>query len=189
MRLSPTPLLLAALLGLSQCKKSHPDPANPEDQLPPATQTGAGTFGCLLNGQPWTPNGFNGYPNLQAIYDPSFNGGNLDIRVYMYPSGLKQAQYVGFGGDQITKPGTYTITTPSNPAPPGPYTVLFADGNVSSPCNMYQVGIGATQAGGQFTITRLDPTNRIVSGTFQFTLIRPSCDTIRIAQGRFDSKF
>ncbi|MDQ2770912.1 MAG: hypothetical protein M3Y54_10485 [Bacteroidota bacterium] len=32
------PLLLAALLGLSQCHKKDPEPV---DQLPPATQTGA----------------------------------------------------------------------------------------------------------------------------------------------------
>lgn len=183
----PLYLALALLTQCSKCKQD-PTPAKPEDQLPPATQTGAGTFGCLLNGQPWTPGGFNGRPNIQVIYDPSFNGGNLDIRAYRYPSGLKQAQYIVFGGDQITKPGTYAITT-TNPAPAGPYTVLFADGNVPSPCNMlYQGNIGATQVSGQFTITRLDKAQRIVSGTFSFTLSQPGCDTIKITQGRFDSK-
>ncbi|QKG53326.1 hypothetical protein [Hymenobacter sp. BRD67] len=56
--------LLTALLGLTQCQKSDPSLAKPEDQLPPATQTGAGTFGCLFNGQPWTPQGYDGYPNF-----------------------------------------------------------------------------------------------------------------------------
>lgn len=60
----PPLLLLAALLGLSQCKKHDPDPV---DQLPPATQTGANTFGCLLNGQLWTPSGNNSVPNYQVI--------------------------------------------------------------------------------------------------------------------------
>lgn len=188
MRLPPTPLLLAALLGLSQCKHKNPSPAKPEDQLPPATQTGAGTFGCLLNGQPWKPSGFNGYPNFLVSYDPTYYGGSLSIRTYRYPTDAKQAQYIGFGGDQLNKPGTYPLTAPGSPTPPGPYVALFSDGNVPSPCNMYQVGIGATQATGQFVITRLDKAQGIISGTFSFTLSQPGCDTIEITQGRFDSK-
>ena len=51
--MKPIPLLLlATLLGLSQCKKNDSGPADPASQLPPATQSGANTFGCLLNGQP-----------------------------------------------------------------------------------------------------------------------------------------
>lgn len=184
----PLYLALALLTQCSKCKQD-PTPAKPEDQLPPATQTGAGTFGCLLNGQPWTPSGFNGYPNILVTYDPGYRGGSLSITAYRYPADAKQAQYIKFGGDQLDKPGTYTITTTSNPAPPGPYGVLFADGNIPSPCNMYQVGIGATQTAGQFTITRLDLTNHIVSGTFSFTLSQASCTSIQLTEGRFDTKF
>ena len=75
-------LLLAALLGLSQCKKKR-DPA-PEDQLPPATQTGANTFGCLVNGQPWTPQGYNGMSNYSVYYDPTYRKGTLNIFKYKY---------------------------------------------------------------------------------------------------------
>lgn len=189
MRLHPTSLLLLAAL-LTQCSKckQDPSPARPEDQLPPATQTGAGTFGCLLNGQPWKPSGFNGRPNLQAIYDPTFNGGSLDIKAYMYPTGAKQAQYIGFGGDQINKPGTYPLTAFGSPTPPGPYTAFFSDGNQPSPCNYYSVNQGATVKG-QLIITRLDLSSRIVSGTLECTLSRLGCDTIKITQGRFDNKF
>ena len=41
----PLYLSLALLTQCSKCK-NDPTPAKPEDQLPPATQTGAGTFGC-----------------------------------------------------------------------------------------------------------------------------------------------
>jgi len=181
--------LLATLLGLSQCQKKDAPPAKPEDQLPPATQTGAGTFGCLLNGQPWTPKGFNGSPNILVTYDPTYKGGSLSITAYRYPTDAQQAQYIKFGGDQLNKPGTYTLATTNNPAPSSTNGVLFADGNIASPCNMYQVGIGTTQTAGQFTITRLDLTNRIVSGTFNFTLSQASCTSIQLAEGRFDSQF
>ena len=46
--------LLSIALLLMQCKKDEP---SPEEQLPAATQTGANTFGCLINGQTWEPNG------------------------------------------------------------------------------------------------------------------------------------
>ncbi|WP_162550068.1 hypothetical protein [Hymenobacter nivis] len=59
-------LSLALLLG---CKKTEQAPA---DQLPPATQTGANTLGCLVNGQPWTPQGYNGSSNYSVVYDPTF---------------------------------------------------------------------------------------------------------------------
>ncbi|GAB2858733.1 Riean_0653 family protein [Hymenobacter ruber] len=77
-------LLLAALLGLSQCKKKDPDPAS---QLPPATQTGANTFGCLVNGQAYTPKGNNGMSNLYVSYDSTFRGGALGIETYRLEGG------------------------------------------------------------------------------------------------------
>lgn len=72
---------LALLLG---CKKTSPAPA---DQLPPATQTGANTFGCLLNGQVWTPQGYNGTSNYSVSYDPNYRKGTLSISTYRYVGG------------------------------------------------------------------------------------------------------
>jgi hypothetical protein len=68
-----------ALSLLTQCKKADLDPAS---QLPPATQTGAGTFGCLLNGQPWTPSGNNSYSNYSVSYDPTYRKGTLNVGCY-----------------------------------------------------------------------------------------------------------
>ena len=80
-QLPPTALLLAALLGLSQCKKTEADPV---DQLPPATQTGANTLGCLVNGQAWTPAGNSGPSNYAISYDPNPYG-VFDLTSYRYP--------------------------------------------------------------------------------------------------------
>ena len=183
----PFYLALALLTQCSKCKQD-PTPAKAEDQLPPATQTGAGTFGCLLNGQPWTPSGNNGYPNLLVTYDPTYHGGNLDLRTYRYLGNTGKSQYISFGGDQIDKPGTYNLMTPSNSTNPGPYTVFYSDDSKTSPCNFYNYLPGTTTTTGQLVITRLDKTQGIVSGTFTFTLAQPGCDTVKITQGRFDSK-
>ena len=58
-------LLISVLLSASHCKKDK----TPEDQLPPETQTGAGTFGCLVNGNVFIPKGspFSG-PILSCAY-------------------------------------------------------------------------------------------------------------------------
>lgn len=38
-------------------------------------------------------------------------------------------------------------------------------------------------------ITKFDTQNRIIAGTFEYTLYKPGCDTVRITQGRFDVKY
>jgi len=38
-------------------------------------------------------------------------------------------------------------------------------------------------------ITKLDLVNRIVSGTFAFTLETPACGKVTVTDGRFDSLF
>nr|WP_315258202.1 hypothetical protein [uncultured Flavobacterium sp.] len=48
-------LLLTIALTLSCCDKDDDKPKNPIDQLPPATQIGANTFGCLLDGEVFKP--------------------------------------------------------------------------------------------------------------------------------------
>ena len=40
------------VLMASSCRKAPPEP---EPDLPPETQTGAGTIGCYINGKPWVP--------------------------------------------------------------------------------------------------------------------------------------
>lgn len=79
-------ILLPLAAGLlAQCHQADPGPAKPEDQLPPATQTGAGTFGLLLNGEAWKLNGAIGsLSNYSIIYDPGYAGGNLNIRVFRF---------------------------------------------------------------------------------------------------------
>jgi len=71
-------LFLALPLLLVSCKKNDPVSA-----LPPETQTGANTFGCLVNGQPWTPQGNDGTSNYTVSYDTFPNGGILEIITYI----------------------------------------------------------------------------------------------------------
>jgi hypothetical protein len=166
--------LLAALLGLSQCKYNDPAPA---DQLPPATQTGANTFGCLVNGQPWTPQGFNGTPNYSATYDRTYHGGAFDVRAYRISDSGANREYIYVYADSVQGPGNYSLVNVKKAAPT--YTAVPGCDYNRDP---------TTYRRGTLTLTRLDLQARIVSGTFEFTLAQPGCDTVKVTHGRFDYK-
>ena len=185
MRLPPTPLLLAALLGLSQCKKSDSGPAKPEDQLPPATQTGAHTFGCLLNGQPWTPSTRVLSNSYIVTYDPGYLGGALQIKAKYYTStspSSTMVQALTLGAAYVNKTGTYLF--PLN----GLNGVFYTDTGISSSCSEYGSPKTSTYQSGSLVITHFDLKEGIISGTFDFKLFQPGCDTLKVTQGRFDYK-
>lgn len=171
-------LLLAALLGLSQCKKkSDPDPAS---QLPPATQTGANTFGCLVNGQVWTPQGNNGSANYSVVYDPNYRTGTLNIAAYRYANSQAKQEVIGvFSDSLLSGPGRYKLQAL------GHHGAVFENG----PAGCFYNATGSMfYCRGALIITRLDRQAGIISGTFDFTLAKMGCDTVRITQGRFDKR-
>lgn len=176
------PLVLGTallLLALTQCKKKDP---SPEDQLPPATQTGANTFGCLVNGQPWTPKGYNGSSNNSVSYDPGLNGGVFDLQTYRYPEpGANHFQVIYLFANQVARAGTYSFTNEMQTE------ASFND--TKTKCSWRSRDSLTTYRRGTLTITRLDLQAGVISGTFAFTLYKPGCDSVRVTNGRFDVKF
>jgi hypothetical protein len=175
-------LALATLTQCSKCK-DDPRPRDPAAALPPATQTGANTFGCLVNGQPYTPGGYNGTPNYAVLYDPGFQGGNLQVTSYRYPEkgGAKQ-QGVSFGGINIDHVGNYQLGAIYGTG------ASFFDEYRTAPCDEYRSRNTGVYTKGTLTITRLDLQVSIIAGTFEFTLAKLGCDTVKVTQGRFDKK-
>jgi hypothetical protein len=170
------PLLLAALLGLSQCKKKD---VAPVDQLPPATQTGANTIGCLVNGQVWTPQGNDGSNNYIVVYDQAL-GASLDLRTYRYQQKpTNNYQYLNIFAGNVRIAGGYDLRDLVHTR------VSWYDRLTG--CDL-RSGDADTYHKGTLTITRLDLQAGIISGTFDFTLAKPGCDTVRITQGRFDKR-
>ncbi len=175
MKYFPTLLLpLALLLG---CKKNDPDPLS---QLPPATQTGANTFGCLVNGQPWTPRGFDGRSNYSINYDQGLNGGLFALQTYRYADDSKYFQDISLDVISNFKIGTYFFRSPQRTR------AAFQDGKTN--CYWNNRDSATTYRRGTLTITRLDKQAGIIAGTFAFTLYKPGCDSVRVTQGRFDKK-
>ena len=169
--------LYAALL-LTQCKSDDP---SPESQLPPATQTGANTFGCLVNGQAWTPRGSDGTANYTVSYDTAPTGGVFDIHTYrIYGREANEFQNITLFASRVNGPGSYSFRdTLQNRA-------SFNDQKPQ--CYWDSQETKTTYRHGTLTITRLDLKAGVISGTFAFTLYKPGCDSIRVTNGRFDKK-
>ena len=161
--------LLNGCLLFASCKEEAADPIS---QLPPATQTGAETFGCLVNGEAWTPKGRVGVlSNLTEDY----NNGTFNVSVFRSVNGKRQSMGI-FVADTLTQPGIYPLNDYENQAG------TFAD--EITLCSYDNDGI--TEHSGSLKISKLDIPNRIITGTFEVTLTRPDCDTIRVTEGRFD---
>ncbi|RYU81816.1 hypothetical protein [Hymenobacter persicinus] len=176
------PLYLALLL-LTQCSKckNDPRPVDPVSQLPPATQTGANTFGCLVNGQLYTPKGYAGVSNFAVLYEPGPTGANLNILTYRITSTGRQYLVVACG--PITQPRTFSLSIPVTEG-----AASYVDTSRPQPCDSYDGNQAPSYRRGTLTITKLDVNAGIISGTFEFTLAQPGCDTIKVTQGRFDKK-
>jgi putative hemolysin len=171
---SPLYLALALLTQCSSCKDHDP---SPEQQLPPATQTGANTFGCLVNGKAWTPRGNDGTANLAASYCCVADGGVLDVRTYRIVTAENVRQTIILDTRQISSTGMYELTDINRSR------ATWIDRNTG--CYLSNQDAG-TYCRGQLRVTRLDVQTGIVAGTFDFTLAKPGCDTIKVTQGRFD---
>ena len=169
----------------AKCEKEKPIDSTNNDipGLPPATQVGANTFGCLINGIPWVPEGYGGgSPNLSIDYDPGFNNGIFGIAAYRKTVSDNTSMAIGVGDSirLINAPYTFNIGFK------GLGGAYYID---SFYCERMSTD-SSHKSSGFITISKLDRSTRIIAGSFEFTLFNANCgDTIKITNGRFDFKF
>lgn len=160
------PLIAALLLG--SCKK---DKVAPKDQLPPATTSGANTFGCLVNGELWKVEtasqlvadwttsdvlyfvaGFNskdGYKKISLIFPDT-------THAFAQKSGVQALVKSGVNGN---------------------YASLWPPNKYYGPEKLVS---------GTVNLSRLDYHAGIIAGTFSFVMAGGPGDTVRVTEGRFD---
>ncbi len=176
--------LCVTLLAFASCKSCKKD-ADPENTLPPATQTGANTFGAVINGQAWVPNGESTIPITRPI-----NGGydvpNKVVYLRLYSSnGVNMYLYV----KNVIEPGRYLLNKDTSPRPtvinPENYGLYTTNGaTIDDPDYNY---ITTSQITGYVDFTVVNPTTTQLSGTFEFEGIDfPSGKKIKVTNGRFD---
>ena len=187
------PVWLGAALLLTiagGCKKDEP-------KLPDATQHGANTFGCKIDGKVWTPGGAttpSGKPQKFTVYystartawSPATIG---RFALNAYRENDDHDDVVLLAIDSLTGPGTYPLHERTPPYPsqtPYPNHGAFL---VSRPGTASY--ITSPTHTGSITITRLDTAARIVAGTFSFTAgpYSGTTSTISVTDGRFDINY
>jgi hypothetical protein len=168
---------LVLLILLSSCKNDDDSntPTNPIDQLPPATQTGENTFGCLLDGRPFLPG--NGQNPLDCVYQ-FVDGGyyfslqaNKEVNLNLIRLGCNTDNL------QIQQGETYLLEDNSDGNAYGKY---FFETNIN-----YTDSLNL----GEMTITKLDFESNIVSGTFWYDIEDTNGIVHEIREGRFDMRF
>ncbi|RBP26031.1 hypothetical protein DFR65_1194 [Oceanihabitans sediminis] len=173
-------LLLTITLTLSCCNK---DDDNNTETLPLATQTGAGTFACKVNGQNFidTSDGYFNcfYQFTGGEYYFSISGEDQDYK----NSNLPWSISLGTVHKTISQEETLQLLESTDGNASGVAFFTFSINNSESSSTN-------SQFTGELTITKLDFTNNIVSGTFWFDIEHPvTGETVEIREGRFDTLF
>jgi hypothetical protein len=180
--------LFATLLTLFSCSKDDNKSQKPIDQLPPATQVGANTAGCLVNGEAFLPKGTSlGGPILSCFYQRNQYGYHLGLSINQKSSGQVKTVQFGANPNQLVENTTYSLVamkdnTFSYISNFGEYYILsINDGDT----NYYTTDIVT----GELKITKLDSQLNIISGTFWYDAVNVNNEKVQVRSGRFDMHY
>ncbi|GAA4032633.1 hypothetical protein GCM10022409_16110 [Hymenobacter glaciei] len=160
----------------------------PTFTLPPATQTGANTFGFVLDGRVWRNYGWLPYTaaesdNLSSSYVPhgrfTLNAGLIDRNRY-------ERFYLFL--DSLVNTGTYraNANVASGATRRAERILIF-----SGESDKLYYGYSPNGTKTNVTITKLDTVKHIIAGTFEGAVAQrvDSTKQVRITDGRFDIKY
>ena len=172
------PLIFSFLLLSLSCSKEE-DCDNPVDCLPSATQIGANTAGCLVNGETLLPGGrhlgsgsvlhsqYLFYEN-EYVFSMSFSNKNNDL-IQLRSRGVK-----------LEKGKIYALAKNIEGSISAAYLIRAG----------LEDGFVTTEAvTGEFKVTHLDESKNILSGAFWFDAVNGSGEVVEIREGRFDVRY
>lgn len=165
-------LLILTVFTLTSCDKDDNKPKTELEKLPPATQTGARTFGCLLDDVAFVPTKSNCSSFYQYV-----NGYYFSLQGNLYVN--KEYILLGLSTDnlKIEEGKTYILQDKID----GNASAAYLNGNDS----FYTSSIEK----GEMKISKLDLIKHIVSGTFWYDIKDGKGVTHKIREGRFDVPF
>ena len=177
---------LALVLFAAGCKKN-----DPEASLPPATQEGKNTAGCLIDGKAFVAKSYGG--GVLSAPLPAMEGGFSFVNSYRLSmrgnlNGDAVEVMLFFQGWQL---GTYLLDKDTKYYPQGDPLVLLnhATFRYVDSSTKEEYGTDA-QHTGQVVLTTADVRNGLSAGTFSFTAVsnQDPRKIITITNGRFDRK-
>ena len=172
--MKPVPFLAILILTTccSSCELLFPktEPKTELEKLPPITQEGKNTFGCLVNGKAFVvSNTYNqvaileqGQLQLGATIGKNDDDESISMNLI---DPLNANEIIHF--DRNNNHVGYTLIK-GNSICQYEFTNTFY---------------------GSIVFSKIDRINYIISGTFEFSTITQGCDTIRITEGRFDMHY
>lgn len=168
-------LVIVGLLIITSCDKN--DDQTPLEQLPPATQIGAQTFGCLINGKPFIPPKL-GSNSPRAFFQ--YARGAYTLGISAGTGGGYEMITVLVGGIDISglTEGQYSLIERQSGNYHGEYLEGYEFRATTNTINP-----------GELIVTNFDPENFIISGTFSFSIKDENGDNIEITDGRFDMNY
>ncbi|TXD81050.1 hypothetical protein ESY86_19460 [Subsaximicrobium wynnwilliamsii] len=174
-------LIIFPLWGLGGC--NNDDDNNNNDTLPPATQIGANTVGCLVNGEVFLPRSEGINPAVVVNYE--FIGGE-----FFFLLNFADLRGIGFkdvflNTRAITLQTGQTYILDKNLNDDGDYSG-GGGGHSLSLSNVFYTNNSLL---GELTITRIDLSNSIISGNFWFDAINEAGEIVEIREGRFDYEY
>jgi len=179
MKISLALALFIMSVNLLSCKKEISD-------LPAATQSGAHTFGCKIDGNFWVPAGFGIVPTAPKL-EAKIAGSDLYLNARNFSSSPTESEFEIFiKGLTETGTGNYTLNSgPSYPDYSNSYAYYVH--RKFTPDNEW---VTTSPYTGTVTITKIDSVNHFVSGTFEFQAINlyNNPQPISVTEGRFDVK-
>jgi hypothetical protein len=193
-----TPILFfLTILSLVGCSKEDPQVEDPLAKLPPETQIGANTFGCIINNQVFYPR-----DGTSSLFNPAGKG----LILWGAPGGTQDYDELEIRNLQDAKPANSMIIHLQNLHQLGIGEYVWKVSNFQSSIDglmqnyvyakIYDDDVkgwrfyGSYENSGKVVITKYDFTNRLICGTFSGRLrLRNSTQEIDIVNGRFDIKW
>ncbi len=183
LKLLPTLLLFLIITSSSNCLKE-----SFKEQLPPLTQDGRNTFGCLVDGKPFIP-GETLFGNIKPLScNYYYSSTNYYKAGSLFIQGIAVNKDVS-GNILIQKTNIFSI---------GKYSLISDSCSSNNQCDVaeyYKKNEGTDYVGqgvsyfsitGELVINKLDTVNKIVAGTFYFSAKSPIGKIREITSGRFD---
>ena len=187
-------LLFLTILSLVSCSSDDATPKDPFAQLPPETQTGANTFGCIINNQVFYPRDGTG---------TLLNSGGKGFKFWVAPGGTKEFNEIEIRNLQDAKPASSMIIHLQDLHQIGVGEYVWKESNFQSSIDglmqnyvyakIYDESVngwryyGSYENSGKVTITKYTNNNTIFSGNFSGKLrLYNGVEEIDILNGRFD---
>jgi len=170
-------LIIIILLPSMSVECEDPMAEEPPYELPPITQKGANTFGCLINGEVWLPKSDltrvealrANYPFANRFYIDALNRiGNND-----------KFNFILIDSSNVWQAQRFDLTNRKALA----LNFEFDD------CHFYNTtDRNGNIVAGELFVSKYNIRPEFISGTFWFTAVS-DCDTVFVTEGRFDLPF